>query len=81
MILLSDSGIFSEFIDSVTNAEDKYSNSAASLSYDLLYLLIDCLEVVDDLCFGAIDDELHVGDGKAFRVHHLLLRNLAEVGG
>ena len=70
-----------QFINSVANAEDEDSNSAAFVSDDLLYLLVDCLEVVDDFCLGAIDDELNVGDGKAFRVHHLLLSNLAEVSG
>ena len=70
-----------QFINSVTNAEDKEPNSASFHSDDLFYLLVDCLEVVDHLYLGAVDDELHVGDGKAFWVHHLLLRYLAEVDG
>ena len=80
-VLMIKSHLAFKLVNSVTNTEDEDSNSAAFLSDDLLYLLVDCLEVVEDLCLGAVDDELHVGDGKAFRVHHLLLRNLAEVGG
>ena len=45
-----------QFIYSVTNTEDEDSNSAAFLLDDLFYLLVDCLEVVDDLCLGAVDD-------------------------
>ena len=44
-------------------AEKKDSNPAVFLSRDLIHRLLDCLEVVDDLCLGAVDDELHVRDG------------------
>ena len=64
----------------MTNTEDKEPDSADFVSDDLLYLLVDCLEIVDDLCLSIVNDELHVGYGKSFRVHHQLLRHLAEVG-
>ena len=70
-----------QLIDSKPNTEDEDSNSALLISDDLLHHLADCLEVVVDLCLGAVDDELHVGDGKSFRVHHQLLGYLAEVSG
>ena len=35
--------------NSETNTEDEDSYSAAFILDDLLYLLVDCLEVVDDL--------------------------------
>ena len=71
--------IFIPLRDGVTNTNYKDSYSAALLSDDLLYLLVDCLEVVDDLCLGAVNDELHVVDSKALLVHHLLLCYLAEI--
>ena len=65
--------------DSKSNIEYEDSYSALFLQDDLLRLLADCLEVVDDLSLCAVDDELHVGDGKSFGVHHQLLGYLAEV--
>ena len=44
-------------------AENKDSNPAVFLSRDLIHHLLDCLKVVDDLCLGAVDDEMHVRDG------------------
>ena len=64
--------------DSPSYAEDEDSNSAAFFSSDRLYLFVDCLETVDDLCLGAIDYEFDFGDGQSFRVHHKLLCNLAD---
>ena len=51
------------FGDLKSYAENKDSNPAVVLSRDLIHYLLDCLEVVDDLCLGAVNDELHVGDG------------------
>ena len=67
-----------QLIDSKSNIEDKDPYSALFVLDDLFRLLADSLEVVVDLCLGAVDDELHVGDGQCFRVHHKLLCNLSD---
>ena len=67
--------------DFEANTENEDSYSAGFVSDDLLYSLVDFHKVADYLFLSAIDDELHVRDGKCFRVHHLLLSSLSEVGG